>query len=77
MSTSTDAMTEELVGVVFGLEYLTRAFIAGYTFIDWREMFLRDRVRFPVGCAAGATRATRKAESRGLIPPIAGSSLKA
>lgn len=44
MSTSTDAITVGLLGVVFGLEYLTRALIAGTTLMNWREMFLRGRI---------------------------------
>jgi hypothetical protein len=70
-------MTEGLVGEMFGREYRTRAFMAGKTLIDRREMFCRGLNNSLPACVAGATRDTLKAESRGLIPPIAGSSLKA
>jgi hypothetical protein len=62
ISTSSEAITEGFVGVMFGLEYLTRALIAGYIFIEFRDMFFRGRIRSLAACVTGATRDTLRAE---------------
>lgn len=73
MSISNEAIIVGFVGELFGLEYLTRALMAGYTLIAWREMFLRGRIISLATKPAGATRDTLRAESRGLTPPSDGS----
>jgi len=74
---SKETTTEGFVGMIFGREYRTRAFIAGYTLTDWREIFFRGRTRSLAACVAGATRDTRRADSLGLVPLMAGSLLNA
>jgi hypothetical protein len=73
MSISKEAMIVGFVGEVFGLEYLTRALMAGYTLMAWRDMFLRGRIISLATRPDGATRETLRAESRGLTPPSEGS----
>lgn len=75
MSISNEAIIVGVVGDVVGLEYFTRALMAGYTLKAWREMFLRDRIISLATRPAGATRDTLRAESRGLIAPRDGSPL--
>ena len=74
---SKEAITAGFEGVVFGREYRIRALMAGYTFIDWREMLFSGRIKSLDVRVAGATLDTRSAESRGAIPPNAGSLLNA
>ena len=76
ISTSKEAITEGFVSVVFGLEYLTRALMAGYILIEFRDMFFNGRIRSLATWVTGVTRDTLRAESRGLMPPNAGSSPK-
>jgi len=77
MSISSDAITEGFNGVELGLEYRTRALIAGNTFIERRARFLKGRNESRGVIAAGVTLETLRAERCGLTPPNAGSSLNA
>ena len=45
ISTSSEAITDGFVGVVFGREYRTRALIAGYILIEFRERFFSGRIK--------------------------------
>ena len=73
ISTSSETMTDGFVGVVFGREYRTRALIAGYILIEFRDIFFKGNIKSLGACVRGATLETLRAESRGLTPPIAGS----
>lgn len=77
MSMSTEAITDGLLGVLFGFAYRTRTLKAGYILSPRFDMFFRGRKRSCTTRLAGMTRDTRSVESRGLTPFSAGSLAKA